>query len=301
MRNGIPKRHQGEMRFGATDPKFDDSVKTYQMSEEEMKKRMQINPANYVELKEEGLSDAAIAERWDIHGPKLNQKKHDWGFIGKSISDMRAIVKKKMNQKQRNQASASAPTMRGEIHQEAEEKKAEKEELPTVDHYSHLAEEKEESTPAPDTDQTEEIRSLRQELDGIKGHNKEMGQALEQKIEKSQDLSEKLQEAENKLARYQSMELDYESLQKTHQTLTEEHQTLQQELADAQSKQSYVLIEEQLDRVNQKLAYEEEAHRQTKRKLDSAIQNNERLAGLYNSERDRHKNLANYTQMMMPS
>ncbi|WP_079479697.1 hypothetical protein [Halobacillus salinus] len=267
------KRFEAEpIRFGTSGQHFDQSVKTYQMSEEERQERMNVNPVRYVEFKEKGLSDSKIAKEMGISIANLNNKKSHWGFVNKSVNEMKAIVKRKTNQHQRKQSAA--PNMSDDIHQQSEEKKTEKQQV------------SQESTQEAD-DQTEEIRSLRQELQGVKSFNA--------------NLERQLEEANEKAKRLASVQREFETLESKYQQLTEDYQQAQEELMNAQTKQSITIVQQQLE--NAKRAFDQEVaeHKQTKEKLDSAVINNETLARNWKEEQKRHEQLATYTQLVMPS
>ncbi|SDK47650.1 hypothetical protein [Sediminibacillus albus] len=82
------------LKTGPHTESFNNEVKTYYMPVEERLKRMKMNPASYVEMKEAGLSDKKIREKWGIDHNKLQKMKNNWDFVNKTLDQMKQILKK---------------------------------------------------------------------------------------------------------------------------------------------------------------------------------------------------------------
>jgi hypothetical protein len=77
--------------------KFDNSVKTSFLSQEELKKyrgekQMELTKELYIERKKKGLSDSNICKEFGIHSPALSNKKSEWGLGGMQTKDFQENV-----------------------------------------------------------------------------------------------------------------------------------------------------------------------------------------------------------------
>ncbi|KHE73174.1 hypothetical protein [Halobacillus sp. BBL2006] len=271
MSKGVAKRHLGEIRFGKKVEHFDRSVKTYKMPEEERRKRMNINPLNYIELKEEGLTDSTIAKRWGIHPPQLSQKKSKWDFTGKSLEEMKKIARKHTTKTQRQEAHAS--NMKQQIKEDVQEKEAEKEVAAPVEKNDRALQQKQ-----------EEIEKLLEELE---------------------QLNEDMEKSKIGLQRYEGLSKDYETLKVQHENLKEQYVQLEEQ---AIPKQTSILMQKELEAEREKTKKAEEEWERAKRIIQNQISeindltdNNERMHQKYREALKKHDTLAAYTQLVMSS
>lgn len=84
----IPRRHQGELRFGHSDQsKGHGKMISRQMTDEEYQKyfggdRKVHSKEDYLRLKEEKKTDVQIQKAWGINNATLHGMKKRWGVIG---------------------------------------------------------------------------------------------------------------------------------------------------------------------------------------------------------------------------
>lgn len=96
----VSSYRSGSPKFGTKPAEIDNTVITYQLSDEERMMYQMQTPAYYVELKEQGHTDEVAAGKMNVNTVKLNQLKHEWGFIGKKPAEMKAVLKKNAKKKQ---------------------------------------------------------------------------------------------------------------------------------------------------------------------------------------------------------
>ncbi|SDO80223.1 hypothetical protein [Halobacillus aidingensis] len=274
---------------------YDNGVKTYQMDEAERKKKMAINPLNYIELKEKELTDAAIAKQWGIHQPELSKKKDNWGFIGKSLDEMKKIAKKKTSKAQREKAQSHS--MQDQIKEEVQEKESVKE-----NQDSDLEKELKEAN-----GEVQRLNSVNDDLKGdLRDERKKYSTLYKDFERKEADLEEEQEKVKLNSLKLQQITQEYESLQLKYKELEEQFDALQDQ--DYSPKQTVILIEKQLNE-------EREAHQVTKLKVEDLqrekqmlmnqnqilTNNNERFQQRYREAEKTHEALAAYTQRVMPS
>ncbi|WP_143030751.1 hypothetical protein [Thalassobacillus cyri] len=277
-----------EVRFGSKATTFDNTVTTYQMPEEERRKRMKVNPMTYIEYKEKGWTDARIAEEMGIHAPVLSQKKSKWGFTGKSLDEMKKIAKKHTTKKQRD--TAYAAKFDDQIKEDVREKQAVKEE-------SEKDNEPQEKEAAVTTEK---------KYGELQTKYEESQKTIQKLEDQAADALKKYKNSQEEMIRLQGIERDYEKLQGTNERMKEEIIRLQNDLSQATSKQSYALVEQQLETAHN-------SHERTKQELDDAMrrieQKNKVIDAYMKTEHnlskklaleiERHKKLSGYTKLLM--
>ncbi|SEH77920.1 hypothetical protein SAMN05192559_10471 [Halobacillus karajensis] len=246
---------------------YDDTLTTYKMDEDERRRRMAVNPLNYIEMKEKGWSDAKIAEQWGMHPPDVSKKKDSWDFIGRSLDEMKKIAKKNMSKAQRNKAQSHS--MQDQIKEEVQEKEAEKD----------VQNSKLEKV-------LEEVNGEIKRLNQIKG---DLEEKLKTKSLKLEQISKEYEALENK---YRDLEEQFDVLQE--QSSSPKQTVLLVEKQLNEEKQAHQITQLKVEHLQR----EKQVHLN---QIEILTNNNERFQRQYREAQKTHEALAAYTQLVMPS